>query len=43
MCADSSTPGVGLDILMSPEQFVFGYGSMGLLAGEEDAEDVFSP
>ncbi|KAK0145212.1 CTD small phosphatase-like protein 2-A [Merluccius polli] len=40
---NSSTPGVGLDILMSPEQFVFGYGSMGLLAGEEDAEDVFSP
>ncbi|CAL8252745.1 unnamed protein product [Merluccius merluccius] len=40
---ESDTPGVGLDILMSPEQFVFGYGSMGLLAGEEDAEDVFSP
>ncbi|KAJ3599925.1 hypothetical protein NHX12_033879 [Muraenolepis orangiensis] len=33
---------VGRDILLSPEQFVFSYGSMGLLAGE-DTEDVFSP
>lgn len=43
MCADSGSPGVGRDIMMSPEQFVFGYGSMSLLAGEEDGQDVFSP
>lgn len=35
-------PGEGQNVLMSPEQGVFGYGSMDLLAGDED-EDVFSP
>ena len=43
VCADSSSPSEDRDILMSPERFVFGYGDMGLLAGEEDAEYVFSP
>uniref|UniRef100_A0A667XI51 CTD (carboxy-terminal domain, RNA polymerase II, polypeptide A) small phosphatase like 3 n=1 Tax=Myripristis murdjan TaxID=586833 RepID=A0A667XI51_9TELE len=33
----------GHDVLMSPEQCVFGYGSMDLLAGDEDSDDVFSP
>ncbi|XP_034035966.1 CTD small phosphatase-like protein 3 [Thalassophryne amazonica] len=32
----------GNSVLLSPQQGVFGYGSMDLLAGEED-EDVFSP
>ncbi|KAG7282807.1 hypothetical protein CRUP_012196 [Coryphaenoides rupestris] len=40
---NSSSPAVARNILMSPEEFVFGYGSMGLLAGEEEAEDIFSP
>lgn len=35
-------PGDGRSILLSPEQGVFGYGSMDLLAGDED-DDVFSP
>lgn len=44
MCADGSTPAMGRNIVIqSPEEFVFGYGSMGLLAGEEETEDVFSP
>ncbi|KAJ4943876.1 hypothetical protein JOQ06_006369 [Pogonophryne albipinna] len=30
------------DVLMSPEQGVFGFGSIDLLSGEED-EDIFSP
>ncbi|XP_062280180.1 CTD small phosphatase-like protein 3 [Scomber scombrus] len=34
--------GTGTNVLMSPEQGVFGYGSIDLLAGDED-EDVFSP
>ncbi|XP_019904814.1 CTD small phosphatase-like protein 3 isoform X2 [Esox lucius] len=29
--------------VMSPEQCVFGYGSISLLTGDEDNEDVFSP
>ncbi|CAB1314122.1 unnamed protein product [Coregonus sp. 'balchen'] len=29
--------------VMSPEQCVFGYGSISLLAGDEDDNDVFSP
>lgn len=29
--------------MLSPEQFVFGFGSMGHLAGDEDCDDVFSP
>ncbi|KAM3619840.1 uncharacterized protein V6R79_014424 [Siganus canaliculatus] len=36
-CADG-----GNNVLMSPEQCVFGYGSIDLLAGDED-DDVFSP
>ncbi|KAM7388018.1 hypothetical protein PAMP_024222 [Pampus punctatissimus] len=32
----------GNNVLMSPEQGVFGYGSIDLLAGDED-DDVFSP
>ncbi|XP_059923105.1 CTD small phosphatase-like protein 3 [Gadus macrocephalus] len=40
---NSSSPSEDRDIVMSPERFVFGYGAMGPLAGEEDAEDVFSP
>ncbi|XP_008277588.1 CTD small phosphatase-like protein 2 [Stegastes partitus] len=35
-------PGTGTNILMSPEQGVFGYGSIDLLAGDED-DDVFNP
>ncbi|XP_071395842.1 CTD small phosphatase-like protein 2 [Centroberyx affinis] len=35
--------GAGKDVLMSPEQCVFGFGSMDLLAGDDDNEDVFSP
>ncbi|KAM7012037.1 CTD small phosphatase-like protein 2-A [Tautogolabrus adspersus] len=34
--------GTGNNVLMSPEQGVFGFGSIDLLAGEED-EDVFNP
>ncbi|XP_039983749.1 CTD small phosphatase-like protein 2-A isoform X2 [Xiphias gladius] len=34
--------GTGNNVLMSPEQGVFGYGSIDLLAGDED-DDVFSP
>lgn len=34
--------GQGNNVLMSPEQGVFGYGSIDLLIGEEDS-DVFSP
>ncbi|KAJ0065640.1 hypothetical protein NL108_014757, partial [Boleophthalmus pectinirostris] len=34
--------GAAPHVLMSPEQGVFGYGSMELLAGDED-DDVFSP
>ncbi|XP_040896199.1 CTD small phosphatase-like protein 3 [Toxotes jaculatrix] len=34
--------GTGHNVLMSPEQGVFGYGSIDLLAGDED-DDVFSP
>lgn len=33
----------GRDVLMSPEQCVFGFGSIALLEGEEDTNDVFSP
>ncbi|KAJ0032705.1 hypothetical protein NQD34_002786 [Periophthalmus magnuspinnatus] len=35
-------PGAAHNILMSPEQGVFGYGSMELLVGDDD-DDVFSP
>lgn len=35
-------PDAGHNILLSPEQGVFGYGSMDLLAGDED-DDIFSP
>lgn len=35
-------PSEGHNVLMSPEQGVFGYGSIDLLAGDED-DDVFSP
>lgn len=38
---DSRTPSGG-DVMMSPEQCVFGY-PIGLLAGEEDNDEVFSP
>lgn len=34
--------GSGNNVLMSPEQGVFGYGSIDLLAGDED-DDVFNP
>ncbi|GAA6235371.1 CTD small phosphatase-like protein 2 [Lates japonicus] len=34
--------GTGGNVLMSPEQGVFGYGSIDLLAGDED-DDVFNP
>ncbi|XP_029002951.1 CTD small phosphatase-like protein 3 isoform X2 [Betta splendens] len=34
--------GAGTNVLMSPEQGVFGYGSIELLAGHED-DDVFNP
>ncbi|XP_026199233.1 CTD small phosphatase-like protein 3 [Anabas testudineus] len=34
--------GTGTNVLMSPEQGVFGYGSIELLAGDEE-DDVFSP
>ncbi|XP_026178740.1 CTD small phosphatase-like protein 3 isoform X1 [Mastacembelus armatus] len=34
--------GTGNSVLMSPEQGVFGYGSIDLLAGDED-DDVFNP
>lgn len=36
-------PGTGHNVLMSPEQGVFGYGSIDLLAGDEEEDDVFSP
>ncbi|CAG5863981.1 unnamed protein product [Menidia menidia] len=36
------SPGTGNSVLMSPEQGVFGYGSIDLLAGDED-DDVFDP
>ncbi|XP_046906239.1 CTD small phosphatase-like protein 3 [Hypomesus transpacificus] len=39
---NSRSPRSG-DVLMSPEQCVFGFGSIGLLEGEEDNEDAFSP
>ncbi|XP_023147410.2 CTD small phosphatase-like protein 3 [Amphiprion ocellaris] len=35
-------PGTESSVLMSPEQGVFGYGSIDLLAGDED-DDVFNP
>ncbi|MEQ2201019.1 hypothetical protein XENOCAPTIV_006344 [Xenoophorus captivus] len=35
-------PDTGNSVLMSPEQGVFGYGSIDLLAGDED-DDVFDP
>ncbi|XP_029987265.1 CTD small phosphatase-like protein 3 [Sphaeramia orbicularis] len=35
--------GNGNNVLMSPEQGVFGYGSVDLLAGEDEDDDVFSP
>ncbi|XP_020335942.1 CTD small phosphatase-like protein 3 isoform X2 [Oncorhynchus kisutch] len=38
---NARTPSSG-DV-MSPEQCVFGYGSISLLAGDEDNDDVFSP
>ena len=41
-CPDVKCAGTGTNVLMSPEQGVFGYGSIDLLAGDED-EDVFSP
>lgn len=34
--------GTGTNVLMSPEQGVFGYGSINLLAGDED-DDMFDP
>ncbi|XP_034738199.1 CTD small phosphatase-like protein 2-B [Etheostoma cragini] len=34
--------GTGSNVLMSPEQGVFGFGSIDLLAGEED-DDIFNP
>lgn len=36
-CADTVN-----NVLMSPEQGVFGYGSIDLLAGDEE-DDVFNP
>lgn len=35
-------PGTGSNVLMSPEQGVFGYGSIDLLGGDED-DDIFNP
>ncbi|KAF7654817.1 hypothetical protein LDENG_00064340 [Lucifuga dentata] len=37
-CSDTSN-----NVLMSPEQCVFGFGSMDPLGGDEDDDDVFSP
>lgn len=41
LCLDVKFAGAG-NVLMSPEQCVFGYGSLDLLAGE-DEDDTFSP
>ena len=40
--SDMRCPGTEKNVLMSPEQGVFGYGSIDLLAGDED-DDVFNP
>lgn len=40
--SDMRCAGTGGNVLMSPEQGVFGYGSIDLLAGDED-DDVFNP
>uniref|UniRef100_A0A3Q3K2J5 FCP1 homology domain-containing protein n=1 Tax=Monopterus albus TaxID=43700 RepID=A0A3Q3K2J5_MONAL len=37
------TPSKESDVLMSPEQGIFGYDSIDLLAGNEDDDDVFNP
>ena len=39
---DVKSAGTENSVLMSPEQGVFGYGSIDLLAGDEE-DDVFSP
>lgn len=39
---DLKYAGTGTSVLMSPEHGVFGYGSMDLLAGDEE-DDVFNP
>lgn len=41
-CPDVKRADSGNSVLMSPEQGVFGYGSIDLLAGDED-DDVFNP
>lgn len=41
-CLDMKCPGTGSNVLMSPEQGVFGYGSIDLLGGDED-DDIFNP
>ncbi|XP_019954153.1 CTD small phosphatase-like protein 3 [Paralichthys olivaceus] len=38
-----NTNRTGKSILMSPEQGVFGFGSVDLLAGDEDEDEVFNP
>lgn len=40
--ADVKCEGTGTNVLMSPEHGVFGYGSIDLLAGDED-DVVFNP
>lgn len=42
LCADVKCADTGNNVLMSPEQGVFGYGSIDLLAGDEE-DDVFNP
>lgn len=41
-CPDVKRAGTGNSVLMSPEQGVFGFGSIDLLAGEEE-DDIFNP